>query len=741
MLRVAKVRRGREAYYLETTMASSRGRAGLVEPDGVWWGGLAGALGLAERTVEAGSLSTLLAGVDPATGAPLDPRHDRVTVTAFDCTFAAPKSVSLLHALGPQDAVEQVRASHEHAVAGALGYLERHAAHVRRAGATLPAEGFVAASFLHRTSRADDPHLHTHLVVANLAPDEGGRWSALDARPLFVHASVAGALYRAQLRSEISERLSVVWQARAEGFADLIGIPAAALRGFSRRSAEIASELARGGWQGAGAARLAADRTRSDKNLGADYPTLVAAWRERAFALGVSRSGVARLGGRVTRATDGVGARHAELEKRVADAVESLDHAFDRRELIRATCARLDDGASVERVEDAVDRQLASGELVRCGERALRLHATGGGRIPGGLVEARYETKQIAALRCRLDSVIDSAPILGAQTAGRPFSAREDLATAGVLVVGREGDPILAWAALREAALAAHDRGRRVIGLAPDRHAAVHLEAATGITMAAFEGHDRLASGSLVLVAHPERCPVRAVVSLLEEARAQDMTVVLFPRQIPRQRTASPFEHGAAPVAPRSEPVESLRRYRVDDVEVVLAADITAAFSGILLLGEESRSRGRRSLVVAAEPRGLASLGVEVARPRDALSRHRAGDFDLIVFGGARLFGPGIAHVPDKARSHVSVAPVARAPGGDRSFVLELAEPAGLRRELGRSPDDWRARDAWRARAVGSGRRRGAPGIETGSDREASAWSRGARVFNPTRAREPSFSR
>ena len=29
--------------------------------------------------------------------------------------------------------------------------------------------GFVAAAYQHRTSRAQDPHLHTHVIVANMA--------------------------------------------------------------------------------------------------------------------------------------------------------------------------------------------------------------------------------------------------------------------------------------------------------------------------------------------------------------------------------------------------------------------------------------------------------------------------------------------------------------------------------------------------------------------------------------------
>src|SRR5208283_4534088 len=101
------------------------------------------------------------------------------------------------HVLGSEDVREQVRAAHEDAATAALGYLERNGARVRRtlargeARAVLPAQGLVAAAFMHRASRAPDPHLHSHVLVANLAPGPDGRWSALDARGLFLEMRTA----------------------------------------------------------------------------------------------------------------------------------------------------------------------------------------------------------------------------------------------------------------------------------------------------------------------------------------------------------------------------------------------------------------------------------------------------------------------------------------------------------------------------------------------------------------------
>ena len=166
MLSVAKLARGREAYYLETVAPGREGSSVLVEPEGHWLGRAASTLGLV-GTVDGAQLTALLAGVDPRTGEVLSAYHHRVRVAAYDCTYSTPKSVSVLHALAPEEIRAQVRAGHEQAAAAALRYLERRGARVRRslergqAASSVPAGGFVAAAFLHRTSRAPDPHLHS----------------------------------------------------------------------------------------------------------------------------------------------------------------------------------------------------------------------------------------------------------------------------------------------------------------------------------------------------------------------------------------------------------------------------------------------------------------------------------------------------------------------------------------------------------------------------------------------------
>ena len=109
MLRVAKVRRGGHAYYLEV---AGNGTGTGIEAPGRWLGRGAAALDLSGE-VHGDALDAVLRGDDPATGNRLGRAHDRVTVAGFDLSFSAPKSVSMLHALGPPEVASAVLAAHE----------------------------------------------------------------------------------------------------------------------------------------------------------------------------------------------------------------------------------------------------------------------------------------------------------------------------------------------------------------------------------------------------------------------------------------------------------------------------------------------------------------------------------------------------------------------------------------------------------------------------------------------------
>jgi len=222
---VDRVAKEREDYYV-----------GDGEADGEWIGTGSGLLGL-QGNVNGDQLATLLEGQAPGTGAKLRRAAGPDAVTAFDLTFSAPKSVSVLYAIGDDNTSQQVREGHDAAVRSALEHLEQEACWVRRGRAgvqRLAADGFVVAAFRHRTSRAGDPQLHTHAVVAN-SSQATGRWSTLDGQALYAEARTAGFLYKAALRAELTQRLGVEWGPVQRGSAEIVGIPQTVLRHFSRR--------------------------------------------------------------------------------------------------------------------------------------------------------------------------------------------------------------------------------------------------------------------------------------------------------------------------------------------------------------------------------------------------------------------------------------------------------------------------------------------------------------------------
>jgi conjugative relaxase-like TrwC/TraI family protein len=396
VLRVWKLRAGGGAYYLEAALGTPSARP--IEEPGRWIGSAAAVEGLT-GTVDRERFEMLLAGRSPATGEELGRARRQVTVVGFDCTFSAPKSVSLLHALGDPDVAGAVAAGHDRAVSVAVGYLEDRALAVRRRVGDLtrvpvPTTGAVGGAFGHRVSRALDPHLHTHVVLANAGEDGSGRWSALDGRGIFAHAGAADALYHAQLRHELSASLGVAWEPLRRGRADVAGIGAEARRAFSRRAAAIEEELH--GWSAPShrTRQVAAHVTRQARTLEVGADDLRPQWQERARLAGLSPARLDAVLDRVARrrGPDGtgvelVGAPALADDERVASllaervagrAVAGREADFSRRDVVQVVAASTPLGAGHRavstRVEHFVDSlDLPSAERSRPGVAEARL--------------------------------------------------------------------------------------------------------------------------------------------------------------------------------------------------------------------------------------------------------------------------------------------------------------------------------------------------------------------------------
>src|SRR5450830_1443589 len=243
-------------------------------PPGRWYGsGLAG-LGVdpishltpGDRVTEESMAAVFRDGCDPLTdellgrpyphfatepvppdGAAQPGRRSRRAVVGFDLTFTAPKSVSVLWALADGATRATVYAAHGAALASTLRFVERAVVRTRVGEGgrrQVRTRGMVAAAFDHWDTRAGDPNLHTHVVVANKVQGPDGVWRSLDGRTVHAAVVTVSELYDALLADELARRLPVEWSMRDRGprrnpAFELTGIGDDLLAHFSARAEQI----------------------------------------------------------------------------------------------------------------------------------------------------------------------------------------------------------------------------------------------------------------------------------------------------------------------------------------------------------------------------------------------------------------------------------------------------------------------------------------------------------------------
>ncbi|HZT85687.1 MAG TPA: MobF family relaxase [Gaiellaceae bacterium] len=393
---MAKLTLGQEAYYEQQV---ARGLddyyAGRGESPGLWAGSGSAGLGLV-GVVGDGDLGTLLRGVNPATDERLrspvrertitvrtldlesgewrDKRKQLKPVSGFDLVFSCPKSVSLLHALTDDERLRQeISEAHEQAWQAALAYLKREACVVRRGKGGHVREhgsGFVAAAFRHRTSRAQGPHLHTHVIVANMTRAADGEWLALDGEAIGgTYRLAAGYLYEAQLRNELTRRLGLEWREPVKGMGELVGVPEEVVRAFSTRRQSLVQHMEALGTEGFAAARVAALATREAKEQ-VDLPRLREDWQARAAGHGLGRPELERLVRDRSLTHDRVGAELLAARLFGDDGLTAKRTTFAMPELVQAVAGSLPEGASVEEVLELAEglSRFPGVELVEPGE-------------------------------------------------------------------------------------------------------------------------------------------------------------------------------------------------------------------------------------------------------------------------------------------------------------------------------------------------------------------------------------
>ncbi|MCU1484392.1 MAG: conjugative relaxase [Actinomycetia bacterium] len=707
MLSLWKLRVGVEEYYLaQVASGLDDYYTGSGEGVGEWTGGGIAGLGLSGEVVPS-DLRAVMAGLAPGTA--LTPngeqlRARKARVPGFDLTFAVPKSVSVIYGLGDPRVQGAVLDAAGTALDEALAWLERDACFVRRgsnrqapeqSGATwgtwrMATSGFVAARFPHRTSRAGDPHLHWHVLVANMAQGVDGRWTALDGRALYANKRAAGVLFQSVLRRELTERLGIEWGSLRNDTAEVAGVPGPVLRLFSTRREQIREWLEDHGRSGPAAAANAMAATRPAKTVvpGTD---LRAGWVARAVDAGW---GPDRLDGLLgTAASRDVGVPGWPVVSEAAfpgwrdellrSRLTAHDSTFSRGEVLQAVAGSIP-GAHVAEVERLAHRILADPELVPVAT------AAGSIRLPDRDVAdttmLRWTTRELLALEARYIHLVRAGVGAGrAVVSDEKFAAAvasverlrpgvrlgEDqrgavtrLASQGHAVevlVGRAGTgKTTALAALRAAYESA---GFEVLGLAPSARAAREIEHEAGIasqTIARFLHHPPpVDSRTVVVVDEAAMSGTRDLAATVDRVLSAGGKVVLVgdDHQLPEISAGGGFTAAVEILGDQACELTVVRRqaeqWERDALDELRHGDVAVAWDAY---GAHDR------VTLAEDPVRLHRQVVE------DWWTHREAGCDVLVVAGTRAEAAGVNRL---ARDRLQKAGQLSGPAldlGDRAF-------------------------------------------------------------------------
>ena len=394
MLSIGAMGGGQGMYYVSLSREDYYMEGG--EPPGQWLGEGAKQLGLI-GTVEREDFLSLFAGYG-VDGTPLVQnagKDDRQP--GWDLTFSAPKSVSLAWALSDPATRERISEAHFASVSQATSFLQDRTTTRRgkRGTRTEPAH-LVIAAFEHGTSRAQDPQLHTHALVLNLAVRNDGTTGTIESKQFYEAKMAAGALYRADLSCRLEE---LGYSIEREGTTfEIRGVPPSLLKETSKRRAEIEAQLELRGERGARASSFAALSTRQVKDHVA-RGELLDQWREVGLAhgFGPDDAHALRRSPSLETSKNGVSPLAVQIQEALKAGAQRLVREkshFSEIDLLRAVAEEGQGrGLSAPLIREAVSREIGtSPDIVYLGEQKS---------------EPRYTTRELLETEKRLLGDVD----------------------------------------------------------------------------------------------------------------------------------------------------------------------------------------------------------------------------------------------------------------------------------------------------------------------------------------------
>lgn len=172
-------------------------------------------------------------------------------VAGYDLVFTPPKSISIAWGLGDEQLRRGIESAHERAIQDVIRHLERNVVMTRRGRNGVrqieTSSGVIGTKFRHWDSRAGDPNLHDHVVIANRVQGVDGQWSSIDGRMIYAYGVEASELYNSLVQQYVTELTGLQFEARSlngkQPVHEIVGIDDEMVRAFSSRRGEISAAL------------------------------------------------------------------------------------------------------------------------------------------------------------------------------------------------------------------------------------------------------------------------------------------------------------------------------------------------------------------------------------------------------------------------------------------------------------------------------------------------------------------
>lgn len=177
-------------------------------------------------------------------------KKHQTAIAGFDLVFTPSKSVSIAWGLGDKQLRKDIEAAHEHAIQDVVRHLESNVIMTRRGHNGIrqidTKNGIIGTKFRHYDSRAGDPNLHDHVVIANRVEGADDKWSSIDGRVLYQYGVECSELYNSRVQQYVTEKTGLQFEPRMQNgkpIHEIVGISDETIRAFSSRRGDISAEL------------------------------------------------------------------------------------------------------------------------------------------------------------------------------------------------------------------------------------------------------------------------------------------------------------------------------------------------------------------------------------------------------------------------------------------------------------------------------------------------------------------